>query len=208
MTGLRAERIDQGIDFAGIGPIYAIGNGVVVNTLNAGWPGGAFICYRLTEGQYTGKYVYAAEDIHPAVSVGQTVTSNTVLGTVFSGGSGIETGWAAAPGTGETMARAAGQIAQPPQDPGMVSSAYGVAFSGFLKYLGAPAGIKQAVVLGTVPADYEPPSTTPPPSPAGKTISAVRVNFSDGTAMSLPVTGKKVAKLVVSFSAGTPQVLP
>jgi murein DD-endopeptidase MepM/ murein hydrolase activator NlpD len=35
-----------------------------------------------------------AEDIIPAVVVGQRVSAGTVLGTMYNGGDGIETGWA------------------------------------------------------------------------------------------------------------------
>ena len=81
--GLNPERIDQGVDFSGFGPIYAIGDGVVLSTVNGGWPGGTFIAYRLTDGPANGLTVYFAEDIQPAVSVGQTVNANTVLGTAY-----------------------------------------------------------------------------------------------------------------------------
>ena len=47
---LTPERIDQGVDYAGFGPLYAIGDGVVLNTVGSGWPGGTFIAYQLTDG--------------------------------------------------------------------------------------------------------------------------------------------------------------
>jgi murein DD-endopeptidase MepM/ murein hydrolase activator NlpD len=135
--GLNPERIDQGVDFSGFGPIYAIGDGVVLSTVNGGWPGGTFIAYRLTDGPANGLTVYFAEDIQPAVSVGQTVNANTVLGTVYAGGSGIEVGWSDPSGDGDTMARDYGQYH------GGNSTAFGFNFSRFLNSLGAPGGILQ-----------------------------------------------------------------
>jgi murein DD-endopeptidase MepM/ murein hydrolase activator NlpD len=137
IAALNPERIDQGVDYSGYGPIYAIGNGVVLNTVNSGWPGGTFIAYRLTSGPAAGLVVYAAEDIQPEVSVGQTVTPNTVLGTMFEGPDGIETGWADPAALGETMALAYGQFS------GANSTAFGANFSQLLASLGAPPGILQ-----------------------------------------------------------------
>ena len=50
INALTPERIDQGVDYSGYGPIYAIGNGVVLSAVNSGWPGGTFIAYRLSGG--------------------------------------------------------------------------------------------------------------------------------------------------------------
>ncbi|MFC0081342.1 M23 family metallopeptidase [Aciditerrimonas ferrireducens] len=137
IAALNPERIDQGVDYSGYGPIYAIGDGVVLNTVNSGWPGGTFIAYRLTDGPAAGLVVYAAEDIQPEVSVGQTVTPNTVLGTMYEGPDGIETGWADPSALGETMAMAYGQFS------GANSTAFGANFSQLLASLGAPPGILQ-----------------------------------------------------------------
>ena len=70
------ERIDQGVDYAGSGPLGAIGDGKItyVGTSGTGWPG-AFIEFQLTDGPDAGNYVYYAEGISPApgLHVGQTV---------------------------------------------------------------------------------------------------------------------------------------
>jgi hypothetical protein len=137
INGLSPERIDQGVDYSGYGPIYAIGDGTVLSTVNGGWPGGTFITYRLNDGPASGLVVYAAEDIDPRVAVGQSVTSGTVLGTMYEGPDGIETGWADPSGDGNTMAADAGQFS------GANSTAFGADFSQFLASLGAPAGILQ-----------------------------------------------------------------
>jgi murein DD-endopeptidase MepM/ murein hydrolase activator NlpD len=94
ISPLHFGRIDQGVDFSGSGPVYAMGDGVVVNTYAQGWPNHVFVSYRLTSGSRAGAYVYVAEDCSPRVHVGQRVTPSTVICHMFNGSSGIETGWA------------------------------------------------------------------------------------------------------------------
>jgi murein DD-endopeptidase MepM/ murein hydrolase activator NlpD len=148
ISSLYPERIDQGVDYSGFGPIYAIGDGTVLSTANGGWPGGTYITYRLSNGPAAGLVVYAAEDIEPLVQVGETVTPNTVLGTVYEGPDGIETGWADN-GTGDTMARDAGEFY------GWNSTAFGANFSQLLVSLGAPGGVPQNhPFTGVLPADW------------------------------------------------------
>jgi len=150
--GLTSERVDMGVDYGGSGLLYALGSGAITSTANAGWPGGTFICIRLEDG----KYIYYAEDITPAVSVTQTVTAGQVIGTATGGPSGIEVGWAAAPGTGTTMAAATGQDAEglAEGDAGDFPTGYGVAMSDLIKSLGGPPGNVNGPVQGTVPAGY------------------------------------------------------
>src|SRR5258708_10547615 len=107
VQGLTAERIDQGVDYSGSGDIYALGPGTIENVYNAGWPGGAFISERLSGGPYAGLYSYAAENISPAVAVGQPVDDATVIGRVTGG---IETGWAAPPRPPPSPAHPARQV--------------------------------------------------------------------------------------------------
>ena len=148
VVALSAERIDQGVDFSGFGPIYAIGNGVVLSTVGSGWPGGTFIAYRLTDGPARGLVVYAAEDIEPSVQVGATVTSSTVVGHMYAGPDGIETGWADGAALPNTMARRYGQFN------GSNSTAFGYNFSRFLQTVGAPAGIPKSPPTGVLPASW------------------------------------------------------
>jgi murein DD-endopeptidase MepM/ murein hydrolase activator NlpD len=149
VSGLSANRIDQGVDYMGFGPIYAIGSGVVLSTVNGGWPGGTFIAYRLTSGPAAGLVVYNAEDIEPMVSVGQSVSSGTVLGHVYAGSTGIEVGWANPSADGDTMARTYGQYH------GGNSTAFGYNFSRLLQSLGAPGGVLQNdPPTGSVPAGW------------------------------------------------------
>jgi len=168
IRGLTPERIDQGVDFAGFGPIYAIGDGVVLATAIPGWPGGTFIAYQLTDGPANGLLVYAAEDILPAVQIGDVVNANTVLGLMYPGPDGIETGWADGTRIGNTMARTYRQFN------GANSTAFGYNFAEFLQTLGAPGGVPQNFPpTGALPPDWPtwpPPalplsSPPPPPSP-------------------------------------------
>jgi len=140
VSGLVPERVDQGVDFAGSGPVYAIGNGVVTEAKGccSGWPGGGWITYRLTSGPAQGLVVFLAEDVTPDVQVGQAVTSATVIGTMFNGGDGIETGWAMGDGSTEepeSQAPEAGGIGAGGPFPTIV----GLNFDELLQALGAPA---------------------------------------------------------------------
>jgi hypothetical protein len=118
----------------------------VLSTYNGGWPGGTFISYRLIDGPAAGLVVYAAEDIFPLVLVGQIVTVNTVIGTMYEGPDGIETGWADPSADGITMARDAGEFY------GSNSTAFGANFSQLLESLGAPSGVAQnEPATGTLP---------------------------------------------------------
>jgi murein DD-endopeptidase MepM/ murein hydrolase activator NlpD len=148
VSALTPERIDQGVDYSGFGSVYAIGNGVVRNTFGSGWPGGTFIAYQLTDGPANGLVVYVAEDIQPNVQVGQSVSSGTVIGQIYGGPNGIETGWADPTSLPDTMAHAYGQY------DGSDPTAFGVNFSRFLQSLGAPGGIEEGPVSGNLPAGW------------------------------------------------------
>jgi murein DD-endopeptidase MepM/ murein hydrolase activator NlpD len=148
VIALSSERIDQGVDYSGFGPIYAIGNGVVLSTIGSGWPGGTFIAYRLTDGPASGRVVYVAEDVEPSVQVGTTVTSGTVLGHMYAGPDGIETGWADGSALPNTLARTYGQFN------GSNSTAFGYNFSQFLQSVGAPGGVQNGLPTGVLPASW------------------------------------------------------
>lgn len=137
VKGLQINRIDQGVDYGGTGPVYAIGNGKV-NTVSssAGWPGGTFINYSLSDGPAAGKNIFVAEDCLPQVKQGQSVTSSTVLCIMTGGPDGIETGWAADPGAGTIAAAHDVYKGHPDGD----ATAYGKNFSDFMKSFGGPPG--------------------------------------------------------------------
>jgi hypothetical protein len=148
VVALTPERIDQGVDYAGFGPIYAMGNGVVLNTVGPGWPGGTFIAYQLSDGPARGLVVFVAEDVQPNVQIGDTVNSNTVLGHMYAGPDGIETGWADGSRLPDTMAHTYGQYS------GSNSTAFGDNFSRFLQSVGAPGGILGGAPRGTLPPSW------------------------------------------------------
>jgi hypothetical protein len=136
------ERIDQGVDYAGSGPLGAIGNARItyVSTSASGWPG-AFVEYQLLGGPDAGRYVYYAEGVSPAsgVSVGQTLTAGQPVADIIPGwSSGIEIGWAAGVGT-ETSAAATGEW-KPGMDTDSVPTASGESFSSLIASLGGPPG--------------------------------------------------------------------
>lgn len=151
VQNLQPERVDQGVDYSGTGPVYALGNGTVVATTNQGWPGGGFIVVRLSDGPLAGRYVYTAENISPAVQVGQQVTPATVIGQMNGG---IETGFAAPPpNLGNSLAKQLGQGF--PNGPGGAydnrPTAVGYAYSRILAALGAKPGVITTSATGTLP---------------------------------------------------------
>jgi hypothetical protein len=155
IQGLVPERVDMGTDFGGSGPIYAIGNAVVTNATgdSAGWPGGGWITYRLTSGPASGLQVYVAEDVKPAVQVGQDVTSSTVVANMYVGSAGIETGWAMADGlSAESQLPEAGSVS----GGGPFPTKIGLNFDSLLITLGVPAGFGYTTTggYGTVPPSY------------------------------------------------------
>jgi hypothetical protein len=153
VAGLVPERIDEGADFAGTGPVYALGDAVVTNAgENAGWPGGGWITYRLTDGPDAGLMVYLAEDVTPAVQTGQRVSPTTVIANMFNGGDGIETGWAQPTGvSAESELPEAGGIG----GGGPFPTQIGANFDALLQLLGVPAAPNAGQSsFGLLPANY------------------------------------------------------
>jgi murein DD-endopeptidase MepM/ murein hydrolase activator NlpD len=153
VSDLTLERIDQGVDFSGSGPVYAVGDGVVIEASadNPGWDGG-WITYQLTNGIDSGLVVYVAEDVTPTVQVGQEVTPLTVIGDMFEGGEGIEIGWAQPNGqNSESQLAVAGGIGGAGPFPTMV----GFNFDKLLQSLGVPAAPNASEpASGLLPANY------------------------------------------------------
>jgi hypothetical protein len=154
-SDLVLERIDQGVDFSGSGPVYALGDGVVIasDAENSGWDGG-WITYQLSNGPDAGLVVYLAEDVTPTVQVGQQVTPSTVIGDMYEGGDGIETGWAQPNGqNAESQLTVAGAIGGAGPFPTMI----GLNFDKLLQSLGVPpAPNATQPASGEVPANYPP----------------------------------------------------
>ncbi len=155
VSGLVPERVDMGVDFAGAGPVYAVGAGVVTEAMSdsGGWPGGGWITYQLTDGPAVGEVVYFAEDVTPTVQVGQKVTPDTVIGHMFNGIDGIETGWAMLDSaSSESELPEAGGIS----GGGPFPTAIGMNFEFLLRALGVPAANNFGEpTFGLVPSRYE-----------------------------------------------------
>jgi hypothetical protein len=143
----------MGVDYTGHGSLYAMGSGTIVNVKNAGWPGGTFIGLHLDSGQF----MYYAENIIPHVHKGQRVQAGQLVGTAVGTYPFVEVGWAASPGTGETLAAQKGQAAKG-SDPGAHPTAYGVNMSDLIKSLGGPPGITSGPITGGVPANSNLPN--------------------------------------------------
>jgi len=136
------ERIDQGVDYAGSGPLGAIGEAKVtyIGTSGTGWPG-AFVEYQLLDGPDSGRFVYYAEGVSPApgLSVGDTLHAGQPVARIIAGySSGIEIGWGSGVGT-QTAAQAAGEWSSA-KDADSVPSGSGDSFSSLVASLGGPPG--------------------------------------------------------------------
>jgi hypothetical protein len=154
ITGLLPQRIDMGVDFAGSGPVYPIGDAVVTSVTGSsgGWPGGGWITYQLTDGPAAGLVVYVAEDVQPTVQVGEHVTPATVIADMSSGADGIETGWAMPDGSSaESQQAVAGGISGGGPFPTMV----GANFDQLLVALGVRAAQNAGQAsYGVLPSNY------------------------------------------------------
>lgn len=150
---LRPERIDMGVDYAGEGPVYALGSGTITNLTNSGWNYGgydAFISEKLDSGPAANHYVFVAEACVPVhgLHIGQKVDSNTVICNMINPGStGIETGWAQPPGLGDTIATHNGGYTEG------YATAAGENYNQLLIKLGAPSGTQQPK-MGSLPAGW------------------------------------------------------
>jgi hypothetical protein len=146
-ASVRAERIDQGVDYAGTGTLGALGPGVVTQVVQSGsgWEGGGYVEYKLTAGPDAGRYVYYAEGVKPTVSVGQTLTPGQAVATIIPGSStGIEIGWGSGQGESAYASSEGGGYSE-----GQMTAA-GQSFSNLIASLGGPAGLAEGrQVTGT-----------------------------------------------------------
>jgi hypothetical protein len=157
--GLKAGRIDQGVDYSATAdsPIYAMGHGVItIYRPVSGWPGkggaagGAYIAYKLSNGPAKGQYVYYAENItlNPNLKVGDKVTRDTKIATQHPEFANCETGWASASSNGYSP-EAYGCYSE-----GDLTGA-GKNFDKLMQVLGAPAGLVEGrTVKCPLPASY------------------------------------------------------
>jgi hypothetical protein len=164
VSDLKASRIDMGVDYSGSGPILAMGRAKIVlaSARLAGpescWgktcvpPPGDFIVYRLLDGPFAGRYVYAVENITIRVKTGQTVRAGQTIAILHPSSPNLELGWAAGHGA-YTLAAARGQQCAC-TDPGGWSSIEGRNFNSFLVWLGAPSGYLQETPPQTMPLGW------------------------------------------------------
>lgn len=166
ISGLIAERVDQGVDFSGSGPILAIGNAKILETNGSGWPGGPYMSYQLLDGPNKGQTVYVAENIRPTVRPGQVVKAGDTIATMFNGGTGIEMGWADSGGASPlSQTSAAGSISGANLPAG--GTQVGRNFEALLNSLGVPKannlgaapGGKLPSGMGAAPVSNAPAST-------------------------------------------------
>ncbi|HVA10756.1 MAG TPA: hypothetical protein VNG32_01145, partial [Candidatus Dormibacteraeota bacterium] len=151
ISGLTAERVDQGVDYSGSGPILAIGSGTVMSTTNSGWPGGTFIVIKLDA--FPGKYAYVAENCQSIkVQVAQHVNAGDELCTLQNASPNLEIGWA----DGNSIGNAMAHDVWSGNDSTSNYTAFGENFSQLLQKLGAPAGTIQpgATKLGSLPSGW------------------------------------------------------
>jgi hypothetical protein len=140
-ASVRAERIDQGVDYAGSGTLGALGPGVVTQVVptGSGWEGGGYVEYKLTGGPYAGRYVFYAEGVTPTVSVGQTLSPGQPVATIIPGAPhGIEIGFGSGVGQSSYAHQYGGGYSEG------VATAAGVAFSNMVASLGGPAGVNES----------------------------------------------------------------
>jgi hypothetical protein len=163
VSGLTPRRIDLGVDYAGSGPLLALGRGRVTMASNTDsgpsscwaiscWPGGGIVVYRLLDGPFAGKYVYVAEHITVNVHAGQTVRAGQRIATLYAGYPWSEWGWAAGPGP-EALAMTDGHRC-PCSDPGGWSTIDGRNMNHLLVVLGAPSGYLQSVPNQSMPPGW------------------------------------------------------
>ena len=166
ISNLRVERIDQGVDYAGSGNVYAVCPGTITITSGlGGWNYGgppwtdAYIVIKISGGPYNGLLSYMAEECTPQVQIGQQVTTSTVICTMDNPNStGIETGWAASPTDSQPLAQLYGGN-------GCCSTTAGVSYDNLLMSVGTPSGI----------LDNSPPLGDPLPSPYPSSIPAPNI---------------------------------
>lgn len=163
VVGLGPSRIDMGVDYSGSGPVLAIGRAKVIT---AGYfpgpercwgrtcapPPGGWVAYRLLDGPFEGKYVYAVENITVSVKAGQVVRQGQRIAVLHQGSPNLEVGWAAGQGV-KTLAVARHHQC-PGSDPGGWSSIEGRNFNNFLQWLGAPSGYLQRAPRQRMPGGW------------------------------------------------------
>jgi hypothetical protein len=160
---LQADRIDEGVDYGGSGPVKALGD-ATVTVVDRGdsyfWANvdGNLVVERLDAGPLLGLGVYIAENCSPAASlhVGERVTAATTLCVLHNSFPYLETGFAQPGRAGVPAAWPVYALV-----PDGSRTAYGLDFSRLLGDLGAPGGNTAGEVsyhpwstVGTLPPGF------------------------------------------------------
>jgi hypothetical protein len=129
----RIGRTDMGVDvdLNPGDPIVAPGNSKVLGIMPNWYAGQPYVALQLLDGPMKGHNYYVAEQINPAVSVGQLVAQGQPIAHYASSGTGIEIGWAA-PNWEQTLAQAQGNTG----DPSHNDAPAGISFRNFLRTFG------------------------------------------------------------------------
>lgn len=91
------SRTDMGVDYMPLRkePVVAIGKAQILgSSMKSGWPGGAFLYYRLLEGDHAGDVVYVAEHLVKLAPAGTVVLGGQQIATALPGYPWTEWGWA------------------------------------------------------------------------------------------------------------------
>lgn len=131
--GWTLARIDQGVDYCTSKAlrVRAIGDGeVTYSTTTSGWPGGAYLTYKLTGGDHSGVYIFIAEQLTNLHPVGKISAGDVLATSVPNGHCTLEMGYSGGP-TGST-ARAYSCYKE-----GLVTNS-GKEFARFLRKIGVP----------------------------------------------------------------------
>jgi hypothetical protein len=95
--GWSVSRTDMGVDYMPLRrePVLAIGKAEILgSSMKSGWPGGAFLWYRLLEGDHAGTVVYVAEHLFHLAPAGSIVLPGQQIATALPGYPWTEWGWA------------------------------------------------------------------------------------------------------------------
>jgi hypothetical protein len=164
IADLQPQRIDMGVDYAGSGPLLAIGKARVIfasdNVVGpeSCWgrtcapPGSGMVVYRLLNGPFAGKYVYIVEAITVRVKQGQTVRFGQTIAILHDVSPNLEIGWAAGHGPETLAVKLRDECSC--LDPGGWSSVEGRNFDSFLVWLGAPSGYLQSTPNQRMPRGW------------------------------------------------------
>jgi hypothetical protein len=91
------SRIDMGVDYIpnGKAPVGAIGDAKILgSSMSSGWPGGAFIYYKLLNGDHKGDVIFVAEHLTKLAKAGSKVDAGERIATALPGDPWLEIGWA------------------------------------------------------------------------------------------------------------------